>query len=79
MARVEAVPQKCIYKIRAGAHCYIGQTVRGTERIDDHIRAAYYHGNLTGIYKHMQHYRMMDLEITYYEAPNYGIDNFSQA
>ena len=42
MARVEAIPQKCIYVIEAGAHVYIGQTIRGTQRLDEHNRAAYY-------------------------------------
>lgn len=79
MARVEAIPQKCIYVIEAGAHVYIGQTIRGTQRLDEHIRAAYYERSNEGIYKEMQHHRMQDLHISYYAAPNYGIANFDQA
>lgn len=79
MARVEAIPNKCIYIIQAGAHYYIGQTIRGTQRLDEHIREAYYALSDYGIYKEMKHHRMQDLKISYYEAPNYGIDNFQQA
>ena len=91
MARIEAIPQKCIYVIEAGAHVYIGQTIRGTQRLDEHIRAAYYKeyrfeddGSKIaipkeGFYKEMEHHFMQDLRISYYAAPNYGIANFDQA
>lgn len=79
MARVEAIPSNCIYKITAGKHCYIGQTTRGTARLDEHIRAAYYENRSDGIYKYMKQHRLMDIEITYYPAPNYGISDFQSA